>query len=359
MSTLKVASCTISAESPPFIIAEMSGNHGHDLDKALHLVDAAADAGAHALKLQTYTADTMTLDVRDGDFFIDDPSSLWCGHSLYELYQKAYTPWEWHAPLFERARDRGMVAFSTPFDGSSVDFLETLDVPCYKIASFENGDLPLIRRVSQTGKPVIMSTGTATLEELDEAVACARDSGCRDLILLKCTSCYPADPADANLCTLPLLAQRYGCMVGLSDHTSGTAVAVAAVALGACVIEKHLTLDRGEGDVDAAFSLEPAELAVLVRESRMAWSALGKVCFALADGELKSRRHRRSLYVVKDVKRGEPFTPCNIRAIRPGAGLAPKFLEQALGSVAVQDIAKGTALSLDLLETAGNEKRNG
>jgi pseudaminic acid synthase len=337
----------IAADAPPFVIAEMSGNHGHDIDKAMRLVDAAADAGAHALKLQTYTADTMTLDVREGDFFIDDPASLWRGNSLYELYQKAYTPWEWHAPLFDRAKSRGLVAFSTPFDATAVDFLESLDVPCYKIASFENGDLPLIRRVAATRKPIIMSTGTATLVELEEAVAAARDAGCRDLVLLKCTSNYPAEPRHANLLTLPDLARRFDCHVGVSDHTLGTAVPLAAVALGARVIEKHLALSRADGDVDAAFSLEPAELAQLVRDARHAWLALGRVSYDLTPGEQTSRKHRRSLYVAQDVKAGEPFTPLNLRAIRPGAGLPPKYLDQALGALATRDLPKGTPLALD------------
>jgi len=350
MREIQIGGVRIGHGHVPFVIAEMSGNHGHDLDKAMRLVDAAADAGAHALKLQTYTADTITLDVREGDFFIDDPSSLWHGNCLYELYQKAYTPWEWHAPLFNRARQRGMVAFSTPFDPTAVDLLESLNVPCYKIASFENGDLPLIRQVAATGKPLIRSTGTATYEELEEAVAAARSAGCRDLILLKCTSSYPANPADANLRTVPDLSERFACMAGISDHTLGTAVAVAAVALGACVIEKHFTLDRAEQDVDSAFSLEPAELTQLVRDTQLAWKALGHVSYELSDGDRRSRCHRRSLYVVEAIRAGERLTPQNIRSIRPAAGLPPKVLGQVLGSVARRDLAKGTALSWDLVE---------
>lgn len=350
MNPIRIGSHLVGPDHPPFVIAEMSGNHGHDLDKALRLVDAAATAGAHALKLQTYTADTMTLDLREGDFFIDDPRSLWRGHSLYELYQIAYTPWEWHLPLFERARSLGMVAFSTPFDASAVDFLETLDVPCHKIASFENGDLPLIRKVAATGKPLIMSTGTATLEELTEAVLAAREAGCRDLILLKCTSNYPADPQDANLLTVPALARKFDCVAGISDHTLGTAVSVAAVALGARVVEKHFALDRAGGDVDAAFSLEPAELAQLVQDTRKAWIALGHVSFDLAESEKASRKHRRSLYIAQDVRAGETLTRQNVRAIRPGAGLPPKHLDEILGRVALRDLPKGTPLAWDLLQ---------
>lgn len=348
MNDIMIGEYRIGSACPPFIIAEMSGNHGHDLEKALRLVDAAAAAGAHALKLQTYTADTMTLDLRDGDFFIDDPGSLWCGHSLYELYQKAYTPWEWHKPIFDRARQLGMVAFSTPFDASAVDFLESLNVPCYKIASFENGDLPLIRRVAATGKPLIMSTGTATLAELTDAVEAARGAGCRDLILLKCTSNYPAEPKDANLATLSYLGQRFDCITGISDHTLGTIVPVAAVALGACMIEKHFTLDRAEGDIDAAFSLEPQELIQLVRDTRLAWQAVGHVSCEPSERELASRRHRRSLYVVHDVAAGERLTAENIRAIRPGAGLPPKHYEQAIGAVATRNLKRGMPLTFDM-----------
>ncbi len=350
MNDIHIGHHLIGPDHPPFIIAEMSGNHGHRLDKALQIVDAVADAGAHALKLQTYTADTMTLDIRDGDFFIDDPNSLWRGHSLYELYQKAHTPWEWHSPIFERARQHGLIAFSTPFDNSAVDFLESLDVPCYKIASFENGDIPLIRKVAATGKPLIMSTGTATLTELTEAVTAARTADCRDLILLKCTSNYPADPTDANLLTLPHMKERFNCLVGLSDHTLGTAVAVASVALGARVIEKHVTLNRADGDIDAAFSLEPAELAQLVQDTRAAWQALGQISYQPSTKELASRKHRRSLYVTADLKQGEVLTGQNVRAIRPGLGLAPKYLDEILGRRVRCDVKRGTPLGWELIE---------
>lgn len=349
MNDIRIGRHLIGPDQPPFIIAEMSGNHGHDLDKALRLVDVAAEAGAHALKLQTYTADTMTFDIREGDFFIDDPNSLWRGHSLYQLYEKAHTPWEWHGPIFERARQKGMIPFSTPFDASAVDFLETLDVPCYKIASFENGDLPLIRKVAATCKPLILSTGTATLIELAEAVAAAREAGCRDLILLKCTSNYPAEPTDANLLTLAHMAELFYCPVGLSDHTLGTAVAVAGVALGARVIEKHFTLNRAAGDIDAAFSLEPAEMQQLVADTRMAWQALGRVSYGPTDKETASRKHRRSLYISQDLKKGDVLTEENVRAIRPGLGLPPKYLETVLGRVVVRDVRKGSPLQWSLI----------
>ncbi len=347
---IAIGSYRVGPDHPPFIIAELSGNHDGDLDKALRLVDAAADAGAHALKLQTYTADTMTLDVARDEFLITDPDSLWRGQLLYELYRKAHTPWDWHPALFERARKRGMTAFSTPFDDTALDFLETLDVPCHKIASFENGDLSLIRNVTATGKPLIMSTGTATLEELTEAVTTAREAGCRDLILLKCTSNYPAEPTDANLLTLPHMAQQFDCVAGLSDHTTGTAVSVAAVALGACVVEKHLTLNRDDGGVDAAFSLEPAELSQLVQDTHRAWQALGQVCYEPGERERGARRKRRSLYVAKDIAAGEMFTDKNVRSIRPGLGLSPKHKDQIMGRVAARNLTKGTPLSWDVIQ---------
>lgn len=350
MRNIKIESFQIGTTHPPFLIAEMSGNHGNSLDKALRLVDAAAEAGAHALKLQTYTADTMTLDLQHDDFTIDDPDSLWFGNSLYDLYRKAYTPWEWHEALFARARACGMVAFSTPFDASSLEFLESLRVPCYKIASFENGDLPLIRMAAKTGKPLIISTGTATLAELDETVDAARSAGCLDLILLKCTSSYPADPASANLRTLPFLQKRYDCHVGLSDHTLGTAVSLASIALGACVIEKHFTLNRSDGDIDGAFSLEPDELKRLVIEAGQAWEALGKESFELSESDSRARRHRRSLYVAEDILAGEAFTSQHVRAIRPGNGLPPKHLTQVLASLAATDIKRGTPLRLEMLK---------
>lgn len=349
MNDIHIGPYLIGPHQPPFIIAEMSGNHGHDLDKALRLVDAAAAAGAQALKLQTYRADTMTLNRTDGAFFIEDPDSLWHGQSLYQLYEKASTPWEWHAPIFERARRRGMVPFSTPFDDSAVDLLERLEAPCYKIASFENGDLPLIRRVAATGKPLIISTGMATLTELAEAVESARTAGCRDLILLKCTSSYPAEPTDANLLTLPHLAALFDCQVGLSDHTLGTAVAVAAVALGARVVEKHFTLRRADGDVDAAFSLEPEEFACLTRDARLAWQALGGIHYGPTAKEKASRRFRRSLYIACDLEAGARLTRDNLTCVRPAEGLEPRYLDLVLGRALRCAVKKGTPLRWELI----------
>ncbi|MBS7558549.1 pseudaminic acid synthase [Pseudomonas protegens] len=350
MTSFKIGSRCVGAGAAPLIIAEMSGNHNQSLDVALQIVEAAARAGAHALKLQTYTADTMTLDLDQGEFFIKDPDSLWAGSSLYDLYQRAHTPWEWHEPIFARARELGMLAFSTPFDESAVDFLESLNVPAYKIASFENTDLPLIRRVAATGKPLIISTGMASIAELDESVQAARQAGCRDLVLLKCTSTYPASPANSNLLTIPHLRELFGCEVGLSDHSMGVGVSVAAVALGATVIEKHFTLDRSAGGVDASFSLEPGELASLVVETERAWQAMGQVRYGATQAESKSLMYRRSLYVTRDMQAGELFSADNVRAIRPGLGLAPKHYDALLGRRARQALKRGTALDWALIE---------
>lgn len=343
---MRIGHRTIGEDSSPFVIAEMSGNHNQSLERALAIVEAAAAAGAHALKIQTYTADTMTLDVDEGEFHIEHP--LWGGQSLHRLYQQAYTPWEWHAPIFGRARELGMLAFSTPFDDSAVDFLESLDVPAYKIASFENADLPLIRKVAATGKPMIVSTGMATLAELDEMVQAARGAGCRDLVLLKCTSTYPATPENSHIRTIPHMRELFGCQVGLSDHTPGIGAAVAAVALGATVIEKHFTLRRADGGVDASFSLEPEELAALVTETERAWQALGQVRYGPTEAEVASRVYRRSLYIVRDMARGEVLGPDSLRAIRPGLGLAPKYYDQLLGRRLARDARRGTPLSWDL-----------
>jgi len=350
MTSFKIGQRVIGPDAPPFIIAEMSGNHNQSLEVALRIVEAAAKAGAHALKLQTYTAETMTLDLDEGEFFIQDPTSLWSGSSLYALYEKAHTPWEWHAPIFARARELGMLAFSTPFDETAVDFLESLDVPAYKIASFENTDLPLIRRVAATGKPLIISTGMASVAELDESVRAARAAGCKDLILLKCTSTYPASPENSHVRTIPHLRELFGCQVGLSDHSMGVGVAVAAVALGATVVEKHFTLDRADGGVDSSFSLEPAELASLVVETERAWQALGQVHYGVTEAERKSLVYRRSLYVTRDMVAGEAFSADNLRAIRPGLGLAPRHLDAVLGRTARQALKRGTALAWSLVE---------
>lgn len=346
---LKVGHYNIGPDEPPFIIAEMSGNHNRSLERALAIVDAAAKAGVHALKIQTYTADTMTLDCKENEFFISDKTSLWHGNSLYELYMQAHTPWEWHKSIFERCREHGMIGFSSPFDFTAVDFLETLNVPLYKVASFENIDIPLIRKIAQTGKPMILSTGAANLAELNEAVSAIRQMGNENIVLLKCTSAYPADPKDCNLATIPHMKKLFDCQVGLSDHTLGLSVPIAGVALGAAVIEKHFTLSRAEGGVDSAFSLEPAELHELVIESKRAWEALGRISYQAASAEEKSKQFRRTLYAVKDIHAGEEFTVENIRAIRPGKGLPPKYIDIIMGKKANCAIKKGTALSWDLL----------
>ncbi len=333
----------------PFIIAEMSGNHNQSLERALAIVEAAAQAGAHALKLQTYTADTITLDVRGGEFEIQDPNSLWAGKNLHDLYKQAYTPWEWHKPLFDRAKELGMMAFSSPFDETAVDFLESLDVPAYKIASFENNHIPLIKKVASTGKPIIMSTGMATIAELDEAVTAARQAGCKDLTLLKCTSTYPATPANSNILTIPHMKQLFGCEVGLSDHTMGVGVAVAAVAHGATVIEKHFTLSRAEGGVDSAFSLEPNELKLLVEETKRAWESLGQVTYGPTEAEKKSLVFRRSIYASKNIQVGDQLTAENIKVVRPGSGLAPKYYGQVLKRQAKANLIKGEPISWEKL----------
>jgi len=338
-----------STSRPPFIIAELSGNHNGSLGRALELVDAAADSGAHALKIQTYTADTMTLNIRDGDFLISDPRSPWHGRTLYDLYHEAHTPWDWHGLIFERARARGMMAFSTPFDDTAVDFLESLDVPCYKIASFENTDLPLIRRVAATGKPMIVSTGMATLGEIDALVRAARDAGCRDLVLLKCTSSYPASPEHSNIRSIPLMREAFGCEVGLSDHTLGIGVAVASVALGASVIEKHFTLSRADGGVDAAFSLEPAEMRALVDETYRAWQGLGQPLFGAGVAETGSVTFRRSLYFVRDLAAGTEITHQDVRAIRPGHGVPPGEIDRVVGRKVAVAVKRGAPVSWDCL----------
>jgi pseudaminic acid synthase len=339
----------IGPNQPPFIIAEMSGNHNQSLERALEIVEAAAKAGAHALKIQTYTADTMTLNLDNKDFKIEDPESLWKGNTLYQLYQQAYTPWEWHKPIFDRARELGMIPFSTPFDETAVDFLEELDVPMYKIASFENNDIPLIKKVASTGKPMIISTGMATVAELDETVRVAREAGCKDLVLLKCTSTYPASPENTNILTIPHMRELFNCQVGLSDHTMGIGVAVASVALGATVIEKHFTLSRADGGVDSAFSMEPDEMRALVIETERAWQALGEVKYGPTEKEKASLKFRRSLYVAKDMKAGEEFTKENLRIIRPGYGLEPKYYEQLIGRKVKRDIKMGTPVTWDIL----------
>lgn len=346
---IAIAHQLIGPQHPPFIIAEMSGNHNQSLDRALAIVEAAAKAGAHALKLQTYTADTMTLELSEGEFFVDDPNNLWRGSSLHALYQKAHTPWEWHRPILDRCKDLGLIAFSTPFDASAVDFLESLDVPAYKIASFENTDHPLIRKVAATGKPMIISSGMASLAELDESVRVAREAGCQDVVLLKCTSTYPAVPEHSNIRTIPHMRDLFGLQVGLSDHTMGIGAAVAAVALGATVIEKHFTLARSDGGVDSTFSLEPAELEMLVIETERAWQSLGQISYGPTPNEKVSLQYRRSLYVCSDMKAGEAFSTTSLRAIRPGYGLPTKYYDLLLGKKVRFDVKAGTPVSWDLL----------
>lgn len=351
MAQIKLKQHEIGPLSKPFIIAEMSGNHNQSLKRALEIVEAAAEAGAHALKIQTYTADTMTLNIENPDFKIDDNDSLWDGQNLYQLYQQAYTPWEWHKPIFDRAKELGMIAFSTPFDETAVDFLEELDVPLYKIASFENTDLPLIKKVASTGKPMIISTGMATLAELDELVKTAIGAGCKDLVLLKCTSTYPATPENTNILTIPHMQQLFeDVQIGLSDHTMGIGVAVASVALGATVIEKHFTLSRADGGVDSAFSMEPSEMKALVEETERAWQALGKVTYGPTEKEKASLKFRRSIYVCKDIEQGESFSKENIKVVRPGYGLEPKYWDSIIGKISKKKIKAGTPLTFsDLL----------
>lgn len=349
MSGIKIAHRHIGRDEKPFIIAEMSGNHNQSLERALHLVDLAAEAGVDAVKLQTYMADTMTLDIHDGEFLIEAEDNLWKGESLYHLYEKAHTPWEWHEAIFERCREHGIIGFSSPFDVTAVDFLEGLNVPAYKIASFENVDIPLIRKVAQTGKPIIISTGMAAVAEIDEAVRTVRAEGNEQLVLLKCTSTYPASPENSNILTIPHLREMFDVEVGLSDHTMGVGVAVAAVAHGATVIEKHFTTSRAEGGVDAAFSMEPEELEMLVEETDRSWKCLGNISYGPTEAERSSLVHRRSLYISKDLGEGEVLTRENVRSIRPGHGLAPKYLEVVLGKKVNRSVKKGTPLSWELL----------
>ena len=349
-TAIQIGDRWIGPDHPPLVIAEMSGNHNQSLDRALEIVDAAAEAGAHALKLQTYTAETITLNVRSDDFEIRDQDSLWAGQNLHDLYAKAHTPWEWHGPIMERAQQRGMVCFSSPFDESAVDFLEELGSPAYKIASFENNHLPLIRKAAATGKPLIISTGMASLGELEQAVDAARDSGCRELVLLKCTSTYPATPANTNISTIPHLRALFDCEVGLSDHTMGVGVSVASVALGATVIEKHFTLSRAEGGVDSAFSLETNEFRTLVQECERAWEALGEVTYGPTKAELDSLCFRRSIYVAEDITKGEFFTSKNLRIVRPGHGAPPSMMDLIIGKVARKSFHAGEPLKIgDLL----------
>jgi pseudaminic acid synthase len=346
---VRIAGRPIGLAHKPYVVAEMSGNHNGSLERALALVDAAAAAGADAVKLQTYTADTMTLNLKEAEFLVSEAHGLWAGRSLFDLYHEAHTPWEWHAPIMARAAGRGIACFSSPFDESAVELLESLGAPAYKIASFECVHLPLIRRVAATGKPVIISTGMASMAEIDDAVRTARHAGCRELMLLKCTSNYPATPLNSHLRTIPHLREAYDCEIGLSDHTLGIGVPIAAVAMGATVIEKHFTLARDDGGVDSKFSADPPELKQLVDEATRAWESLGRVHVGPTEAELSSLDYRRSIYVTVDVKAGEPFTSKNLRCIRPGKGLPPKYLEMAQDRRASRDIRCGEPLSWNML----------
>ena len=347
--TIKIAGRSIGLNHPPFIIAEMSGNHNQSLDRALKIVEEAANCGVHALKLQTYTADTLTLDVKSGDFLIDDQTSLWKGRNLYDLYNQAHTPWEWHKPIIDRAKELGLICFSSPFDETAVEFLEDLNVPAYKIASFENNHLPLIKKTAETGKPLIISLGMAKLSEAEKAVETARNAGCDQIVLLKCTSTYPADPTNTNLKTIPQIRKIFNCEVGLSDHTLGIGVALASISLGSTIIEKHFTLDRNDGGVDSSFSLEPKEFKSLVCESHRAWQSLGEISFGPTKKEMDSKKFRRSIYVSENINTGEKFTNKNLRILRPGYGAPPYLLEFLIGKTSRKDYLKGEPLSFDSL----------
>lgn len=349
LQDIKIGRFTLGASHRPFIVAEMSGNHNQSLERALAIVDAAAKSGAHALKLQTYTADTMTLNIKEGPFVINDPKSLWYGRTLYDLYQEAATPYEWHKPIMDRCRELGMECFSTPFDETAVDFLESLNVPCYKIASFENTDIPLIKKVASTGKPLIISTGMATLAELHEAVEAARSAAAKDIILLKCTSSYPASPEDSNIRTIPHLRDAFNVQVGLSDHTMGVGVSVASVALGAIFIEKHFTLSRADGGVDSAFSLEPEELKSLVVETERAWLGLGEVKYQPNSQEEKSKMFRRTIRVKRHLQRGEALRREDLAIVRPGGGISPGMIEVVIGRRVSKDLKYGDPITFDSL----------
>lgn len=349
VAPMQINGRTIGLGERPYLIAEMSGNHNHSLDRALEIVTAAAQSGADAIKLQTYTADTITLDHDGPGFVIEDENSLWNGRRLHELYDEAHTPWDWHGPIMEHARKLGVDCFSSPFDATAVDFLENLNVPAYKIASFELIDLPLIRKVAETGKPMIMSTGMASVVEIGEALRTASEAGNEQVCILKCTSTYPATPENTNIRTIPNMRDTFGCEVGLSDHTMGTGVAVAATAVGAVLIEKHFTLARADGGVDSAFSLEPAEFRALREETERAWQALGEVTYGGTKAEEGSKQFRRSLYVAADMVQGEEFTPENLRSVRPGFGLPPKFRDTLLGKRVNRAVTKGTPVSWSLI----------
>ncbi|MBO8232364.1 pseudaminic acid synthase [Prochlorococcus marinus str. MU1402] len=344
---ISISNRKIGRNYSPFIIAEMSGNHNQSIEKALEIVDAVAESGADAIKLQTYTADSLTLNVKGGDFKIKDKSSLWQGQNLHELYKKSYTPWEWHEAIFKRAKEKKIICFSSPFSEEAVDFLEELDTPAYKIASFENNHLPLIKKASATGKPLIISTGMASLGELEQAVLTAKEAGCEKIILLKCTSTYPANAKDTNISTIKHLRQLFNCEVGISDHTFGIGVSVASIAFGSSVIEKHFTLARSDGGVDSQFSMEPKEFSQLVNESKRAWEAIGEINYGPTKSEEKSLIFRRSIYVARDIKKGEKFTYKNLRIVRPGMGAPPYLLSSFIGKTANKSFKKGSPFNFD------------
>ncbi|MCF2137001.1 MAG: pseudaminic acid synthase [Candidatus Thorarchaeota archaeon] len=349
MKTILIDNIAVGDNQPVFIVAEISANHLQDYDLAVKLIDAAAKSGANAIKLQTYTPDTITLD-SDNDYFKIKQGTIWDGRTLYDLYSEAYTPWEWQPKLKKYAEEQGLVCFSSPFDSTAVDFLEKINIPAYKIASFEITDIPLIEYVASKGKPVIISTGIATTEDIEAAVQACRRQHNNDIIILKCTSAYPTPLQEVNLRTMPDMRSRYDCLVGLSDHTKGVSVPIASVALGACMIEKHIILDRDMGGPDAAFSLEPDEFKSMVTSVREVEEALGVVDYSLTSKKKKSREFARSLFIVKDIAAGEKLTPDNVRSIRPGYGLPPKFLKDVLGRTAKKEIKRGTPLTWDLLE---------
>ncbi|MBA4741526.1 MAG: pseudaminic acid synthase [Azoarcus sp.] len=348
MKSIHIAKCRIASDCPPYIVAELSANHNGKLETALRIIEAAAKAGADAVKLQTYKPDTITLDCDSDEFRIH--GGLWDGRTLYELYQEAHMPWDWHKPLFEHARKIGITIFSSPFDRTAVDLLEDLDAPAYKIASFEAIDLPLIKYVAATGKPMIISTGMADADEIQEAIDAARSGGCREVAILHCVSGYPAPAEDYNLRTIPDMIERFGLVTGLSDHTLDNTTAIASVALGASIIEKHFTLSRDGGGPDDSFSLEPPELAALCRDARTAWGALGNVDYGRKSSEQGNLKFRRSLYITQDLKEGDILTEANLRSVRPGFGLAPKHLEELLGRRVIRNIPAGTPMKWDLID---------
>ena len=340
----------INNNHEPFIIAEMSGNHNQSLERAVEIIHKASESGAHAIKLQTYTADTITLNVRKKEFLINDKNSLWYGESLYDLYNNAHTPWEWHEKLFEEAKKVGIICFTSPFSESAVDFLEDLNTPAYKIASFENSHLPLIKKIAATKKPIIISSGLATISELDESVKFIREYGCDNFAILKCTSSYPANPKHSNILSIPHMKKLFGCEIGLSDHTMGLGASIAAVSHGASIIEKHFTLKRSDGGVDSAFSLEPAEMEQLVIESKRAWESLGKIKYGPNKDDKNSLIFRRSVYISKNVKKGDKLTKKNLKVIRPGLGLAPKYYNILIGKKINKDAKKGTPFSWEFID---------